>query len=164
MKQNEEKTKQTVGLKGLWRFLTGYRRTYLAAIVAVAIATLAMYAVPLVLRLIIDSVLGDMPVDFPPPVARFITDVVTLDRLEQNLWIPAVVIVAITAGAGIFQYLQKKWSATASELSAERARNDLYDHLQHLSYDYHVKAETGDLIQRCTSDHRGPHPAVYKRR
>ncbi|MFW6211398.1 MAG: ABC transporter ATP-binding protein [Spirochaetota bacterium] len=152
MKQNEEKTKQTVGLKGLWRFLTGYRRTYLAAIVAVAIATLAMYAVPLVLRLIIDSVLGDMPVDFPPPVARFITDVVTLDRLEQNLWIPAVVIVAITAGAGIFQYLQKKWSATASELSAERARNDLYDHLQHLSYDYHVKAETGDLIQRCTSD------------
>ncbi len=152
MKQNEANTKQTVGLKGLWRFLFGYRRTYLAAIVAVAIATLAMYAVPLVLRLIIDSVLGDSPVDFPAPIARFITDIVTVERLEQNLWIPAATIVVITAAAGIFQYLQKKWSATASELSAERVRNGLYDHLQHLSYDYHVKAETGDLIQRCTSD------------
>ena len=31
-------------------------------------------------------------------------------------------------------------------------RDRLYRHLQTLPFDYHVKAETGDLIQRCTSD------------
>lgn len=31
-------------------------------------------------------------------------------------------------------------------------RDELYDHLQHLSYEYHVNARVGDLIQRCTSD------------
>lgn len=31
-------------------------------------------------------------------------------------------------------------------------RDRLYAHLQTLPYDYHVKAKTGDLIQRCTSD------------
>jgi ABC-type multidrug transport system, ATPase and permease components len=31
-------------------------------------------------------------------------------------------------------------------------RDGLYDHIQKLPYEYHVKADTGDLIQRCTSD------------
>ena len=31
-------------------------------------------------------------------------------------------------------------------------RNDLYRHLQHLPFAYHVKAQAGELIQRCTSD------------
>lgn len=31
-------------------------------------------------------------------------------------------------------------------------RNKLYDHIQDLSYEYHNNANTGDLIQRCTSD------------
>jgi ATP-binding cassette subfamily B protein len=31
-------------------------------------------------------------------------------------------------------------------------RNRLYDHIQDLSYEYHNNANTGDLLQRCTSD------------
>ena len=35
---------------------------------------------------------------------------------------------------------------------AKNFRDNLFDHLQNLPYDEHVKAETGDWIQRCTSD------------
>ena len=49
-------------------------------------------------------------------------------------------------------FLRGKWTAQASESIAEKMRNRLYRHLQTLPYDYHVKAATGDLIQRCTSD------------
>ncbi len=35
---------------------------------------------------------------------------------------------------------------------ARRMRDRLYDHLQHLPCTYHDKVETGDLVQRCTSD------------
>ena len=52
----------------------------------------------------------------------------------------------------MFQYLRGRCTAHASENVAKRLRDRLYSHLQMLSYDYHVKAQTGDLIQRCTSD------------
>ena len=93
----------------VWGFMTGYRLTYGAAVVAVAISTIAAYAVPLIVRLTIDSVLGDKPIDLPPFVARMITSAVSMDYLKTRLWIPALAIVAITASAGVFQYLQKKW-------------------------------------------------------
>jgi len=136
----------------LWKFMAGYKLLYLSAIGAVAVATLAGFAVPLVLRLTIDSALGEMPIDLPAFVVRMINSVVSMEYVRTHLWIPAAVIVGITTLAGVFQFYQKKWSAVASERTAQRIREDLYDHLQHLSYDYHVKAETGDLIQRSTSD------------
>jgi ATP-binding cassette subfamily B protein len=151
-KQKTEENEHNATIRDLWSFVHGYRRTYVAAIVSVAIATLAAYLVPLILRLMIDSVFGDKPVDLPGPIARFITDGITIEVLREQLWIPAALIAAVTGVAGIFQFLQKRWASVASERSAERVREQLYDHLQHLSYDYHVKAKTGDLIQRCTSD------------
>ncbi|MEE8442001.1 MAG: ABC transporter ATP-binding protein [Spirochaetia bacterium] len=143
---------KTGKLKLLWKFMAGYKLLYLAAMGAVAIATLAGFVVPLVLRLTIDSALGGMPIDLPEFAVRMIDSVISMDHLRTHLWIAAAVIVGVTTVAGVFQFYQKKWSAVASERTAQRIREDLYDHLQHLSYDYHVKAETGDLIQRSTSD------------
>ncbi|MCL2852832.1 MAG: ABC transporter ATP-binding protein/permease, partial [Defluviitaleaceae bacterium] len=51
-----------------------------------------------------------------------------------------------------FMYLRGRSIVTASESVALKLRNSLYDHIQKLPYEYHVKAQTGDLIQRCTSD------------
>lgn len=149
---NEERKTEPGKLSQLWGFMAGYRLTYVGAVASVALATLAAYVVPLVVRLTIDSVIGDEPIDLPDRLAAWVTNQLTIDYLRENLWVPAVVILSITAVGGIFQYLQKKLSAEASERTAQQIREDLYDHLQHLSYDYHVKAETGDLIQRCTSD------------
>ncbi len=150
--KNEEQTSKPAKLSTLLRYMHGSRLTYAGAIIAVAIATLAAYVVPLVVRLTIDSIIGGRPVDLPPFLADWITERVTVAYLTARLWIPALVIVAVTMVAGVFQFFQRKWSALASERTAQRIREDLYDHLQHLSYDYHVKAETGDLIQRSTSD------------
>ncbi len=145
-------TTKPAKLSLLWEYMKGYQTTYLLAVAAVIIATLAGYVAPLVVRFTIDSVIGSEPIDLPDRVARWITDAVSLDYLRSNLWAPAVVIAVVTVLTGLFQYLQKRWSSVASEQTARRMRDDLYDHLQNLSYDYHVKAETGDLIQRCTSD------------
>jgi ATP-binding cassette subfamily B protein len=38
------------------------------------------------------------------------------------------------------------------ETIAWRLRNTLYGHIQKLPYDWHVRCQTGDIIQRCTSD------------
>jgi ATP-binding cassette subfamily B protein len=38
------------------------------------------------------------------------------------------------------------------EVIAWKMRNTLYAHIQKLSYDWHVSCQTGDIIQRCTTD------------
>ena len=72
--------------------------------------------------------------------------------LAQNLWIAALSMIGLTALAGYFTYIKVRWSAGASEQIARRLRNQLYDHLQKLPSKYLDKADTGDLVQRCTSD------------
>ncbi|MCG8480285.1 MAG: ABC transporter ATP-binding protein/permease [Spirochaetales bacterium] len=136
----------------LWRYSTGFRRHYGVAVIAMAISTALSYAVPLIVRFTIDSVLGGGPVDMPPAAVRVLESFVTVEQLHAELWIVAAAIVAATLVAGVFQYVQQKRSALAAEGIARHMRERLYDHLQHLSYAYHVKAATGDLIQRCTSD------------
>lgn len=64
----------------------------------------------------------------------------------------ACILIALALINALSMFLKGRFSAIASENIARTLRNDVYAHLQHLSYDYHVKAETGDLIQRCTSD------------
>ncbi len=90
--------------------------------------------------------------DVPHLLLKSILFIGGRDALRQKLWICGLAVVLITVIRGIFLFLKGKLSAQASESIAKNTREKLYDHLQNLSYDYHVKAETGDLIQRCTSD------------
>jgi ATP-binding cassette subfamily B protein len=60
--------------------------------------------------------------------------------------------VLLSAVGGIFSYFKGWQSSLASDGIARRLKNDLYDHLNHLPARHHDKSDTGDLVQRCTSD------------
>ncbi|MCK4396443.1 ABC transporter ATP-binding protein [candidate division WOR-3 bacterium] len=139
-------------LKILWNFMKGNRTLYMRAIIAVGIATLFSLIGPLVLRVMIDSIIGDKPMHMPGWLQSFIQSLGGRSVLSMNLWLGSLILVTLTVVGGLFLFLKGKWSAIASESIAKNIREQLYDHLQHLPYDYHVKAQTGDLIQRCTSD------------
>lgn len=146
------RTSKTGTVKLLWKTMGANRRIYIGALFAVAFATLFSYAVPLVVRITIDSAIGDQPIALPPFAAQFLSRSVGLDFIRTNLWVIAAVVVSMTVIGGSFLFLQQRLSAQAAERTAQSIRERLYDHLQHLSYQYHVTAETGDLIQRSTSD------------
>lgn len=139
-------------LKILWNFMKGNRTLYMRAIIAVGIATLFSLIGPLVLRVMIDSIIGDKPMHMPGWLQSFIQSLGGRSVLSMNLWFGSLILVTLTVVGGLFLFLKGKWSAIASESIAKNIREQLYDHLQHLPYDYHVKTQTGDLIQRCTSD------------
>src|SRR5678816_3955722 len=61
-------------------------------------------------------------------------------------------IVSVNVMGGSFRYLGYRWAAMASERIIRGLRERLYAHLQHVPMAYHDKAQTGDLVQRCTSD------------
>ena len=68
------------------------------------------------------------------------------------MWIPALAIVGLSVVSGLFMYVKGRWAAAASEGIILRLRERLYDHLQNLGCDFFDEVETGDLVQRCTSD------------
>ena len=138
--------------KLLMSFMEGSRLLYLGSILCVGISTFLSMVSPLIVRFTVDSVIGNEPADLPAWTAGLLRSMGGMDYLKRNIWICGLVLLGIHLINGLFVFFRGKWSAQASESIAKNQRDRVYGHLQSLDYDYHVKAETGDLIQRCTSD------------
>lgn len=136
----------------MFRFLKGSYLTYLIALLGVfgnvAIATVT----PLLIRITIDQILGDEPFVLPALVMNIVSRYGGLETIRNNLWIMLLVFMTLALLQGGFIFLRAKMAALTGENSARRMRNRLFDHIIRQPFDYHVKAQTGDLIQRCTSD------------
>jgi len=139
-------------LRTIWRTLAGQRLRYGAAISALVIASCFLYLVPLIPQAVLDGVIPETP-EHASASTRWVVSVLGgREHVRANLWSPCLVVVGLTALAGVFTYLRGRWSAAASESIVRGVRDQLYDHLQHLPCTYLDQAETGDVIQRCTSD------------
>ena len=139
-------------LKLLMQYMEGNRLLYVGAILCVGVSAFISMIPSLIMRFAVDSVIGGLPHELPPFLGNMVDKVGGLGVLAKNLWILGLLLVTIHLFNFLFVYLRGKWSATAAESIAKNLKDKLFRHLQHLTYDYHVKAETGDLIQRCTSD------------
>ncbi len=139
-------------MKLLLSFVRGNWGVISAAFISVILAVAFRFISPIVVSVTLDSVLGGEPLDLPPKLIGMIENMGGVDALRQNLWICAVIIVGAMALRSVFLFTRGRWIAIAGESIAMKMRNKLYDHLQKLPYEYHVKAETGDIIQRCTTD------------
>ncbi|KAJ51855.1 ATP-binding cassette subfamily B protein [Clostridium tetanomorphum] len=138
--------------KRLLEFLNGNKLLYLGAIFCIAIATFIGIIEPLVIKTTIDSVIGDKPIETSLFVEKLINRIGGRSVLVQNLWICSIALITLASIRGIFLFLKGALSAKASENIAKNIRERLYNHIQHLPYEYHIKNEKGELIQRCTSD------------
>ncbi len=125
---------------------------FLWALIATIMMVIIGFLTPLLLSEIVDSILGSEPFTMPDFLMNPINAFGGRDFLRQNLWIPALALILMNVVNGVFTFIKGRSSAIASENIARKLRNDLYRHLQHLPFAYHVKAQAGELIQRCTSD------------
>jgi ABC-type multidrug transport system fused ATPase/permease subunit len=53
---------------------------------------------------------------------------------------------------GVFTFLSGRWTEVASQNVAYDLRNEIHDKLQSLSFSYHDRAETGQLLARAVGD------------
>jgi ATP-binding cassette subfamily B protein len=118
---------------GIWRMLKGYQAIYLGAFICIGLAALAQTFFYFLLRYYTDNVLGR-------PEAR-----------DQLVYVAAG-FVLLALFQGMFTFMGGRWAAMTSENVIRRLRDYIYDHIQRLSFAYHDKTPTGDLIQRSTSD------------
>ena len=140
-------------MKLLFSVFRGFRLPYWGAILATGLGTVFALVNPLVLKITIDSIISGNPISgLPLWVLNFIEKLGGTEVLAQNIWICGLALVILEVLSGLSIFLRGRWSAIAAQGVARTLRDRLYDHLQHLPFNYHVKAETGDLLQRCTSD------------
>jgi len=139
-------------MKKLLELTKGNRLLYTAAIISIAVATFIAMLEPMVIKVTIDSIIGNKPMDVPQVMQKLVIVLGGTEVLSRNLWICALCLVILTCLRGVFLFLRGNLSAKAAENIARNMRMKLYNHIQNLPYGYHVKAESGDLIQRCTSD------------
>ena len=159
----QEKTQKQRGgtlrlVRRFGEFMTGSGWKYFGCVLTVGVTVLVSFVTPLLIGGTVDAITDALSgktgaaLDFPEPFLGWFNARGGADFVARHVWVVALMLLGLNLVGGAFQYLRGKWTAEASETTAERLRNRLYDHLQAMSYDYHVKAETGDLIQRCTLD------------
>lgn len=140
-------------MKLIREFLQGNVSRYVGSIFAVVLSVAVSFVTPLILAETIDAVIGQKrPLAIPGVIGQWVERLGGRQFLASNLWVMGLAMLLLSILGGAFQFCRGRWMAQASEAIAKNMRDKLYGHLQTLSYDYHVKAETGDLIQRCTSD------------
>ena len=73
-------------------------------------------------------------------------------RSARQLVFYALLLVAIALGRGIFQFLTR-WIVIGISRDIEfDLRNDMFRHLEELSYPYYQRTRTGDIMARATND------------
>lgn len=128
--------KQTLAekrLAGFWRMLTGFRLRYAGAVTFMGMSALFSMLSFLLIRYFVDEALQK-------------------PELHDVLPIVALGFIGLALLQGMFSFLSGRLTAQTAEGIALRLRNYMFDHIQHLTFAYHDKMQTGELIQRCTSD------------
>ncbi|MEG0094646.1 MAG: ABC transporter ATP-binding protein, partial [Erysipelotrichaceae bacterium] len=106
---------------------------------------------PLILSCFIDNIIQGIPFE-NAIMTSLIEKMGGISYLRQNLWIGSLLIIVVFASTCFALYRGKMHGGNVSETFANHVRNELYNHLQLLPFSYHKQKDSGDLIQRCTSD------------
>lgn len=127
-------------------------RWFLGAFVCTVVCVLLDFVPPLLLAETMDHYLAGEASVLPDFVGRLADAMGGADYVTHNLWIMGLALILVNLLSGVFSYCKGRWQSVAGENVSRYLREQLYDHIQRLPFSYHVKAETGDLVQRCTSD------------
>ncbi len=120
-------------LRPLYPYLKKYRRGFLVSALCVLLLNGIAVQFPQVIRLALDYLQHG-------------------GRSINQLGFYALLLVAIAGTKGIFQYLTR-WIVIGISRDIEfDLRNDLFQHLEQLSYPYYQRTRTGDIMARATND------------
>ena len=128
------------------------RKWFLGAFLCTVVCVVTDYLSPLILAETLDHYLGGKESVLPGFLQSYLSVFGDRDYIVHRLYLVGLLIILVNLLNGAFSYLKGRLQATAGENVAKYLRDTLYDHIQQLPFSYHARAETGDLVQRCTSD------------
>lgn len=151
--QNTADGRSTVTRRALiWKLLEGSRAFFVISIAATLMVNVLDMISPQIIRMAIDSVIGDKELKLPGAAVRLAGQFGNAKYLRSHLWAVGLVIVLLAAGSAVFRYISMVFNSKGAEHFAKTMRDRLFSHIQKLPFSWHMQNKTGDMIQRCTSD------------
>jgi ATP-binding cassette subfamily B protein len=147
------------------RFLGHYRNITLAAYAALLLSTVAQLLVPQMVQNILDAIthgmvaqqLADAPAE--AQAAALAQAGMTAEQMQQTaanpynaLYWALGLILLFAVMRGLFAFAQSYMSELAGQSVAFDFRNELFAKIQRLSFSYHDRNRTGQLMVRATDD------------
>ena len=139
-------------LGDLWIVLGTDRPLYAGAIAVQALAASFSYVVPLVPQAVIDGVFSAPGTPMGAMSTRIMAMLGGADVVRADLWKPGVVIAVAAVAAGLLNVLRGWMTARAAQRSVRRLRERVHARLVRLPVPFFDANESGDLLQRATSD------------
>ncbi|WP_312693421.1 ABC transporter ATP-binding protein [Caproiciproducens sp.] len=149
MKEQSSRMKKT-GL--VWNFLKGSVGLFIAALIFAMLNTAFNAVTPQIIRVAVDFVIGGQSVSLPGWTERFFSIQKARSDPAHSLLLSAAAILLVAVLSGICNYISRMNVAKASESFVKSLRDSLFGHIQRLPYSWHNQQQTGEIIQRCTSD------------
>ena len=148
--EKKQNRKKRTGWGTALPFLRGSVHFFALCILSSMLASLCELVIPRIIGFTVDSLLGGK--ELPPYAARIAGLLGGEGYLRGHLWIVAVLILLIALLLGGFKYGESVFNRLGSETLVETMRNRLFSHLERLPASWFTARQTGDIIQRCTSD------------
>lgn len=149
MKKKQTKEKKA-GL--IWRYLKGSVKLFIAALIFAMLNTALNAVTPQIIRLTVDSVIGGQAYTLPNWLVWAFSLQGAASDPTRSLLTAAAAIMLIAVLSGLCGYISRMGVAKASEAFVKSLRDQLFGHIQRLPYSWHNRHQTGEIIQRCTSD------------
>ena len=136
----------------LLHFLRGSKRFFAVCLFSVLLATFFDLIRPKIISFTVDAVIGGDQTQIPAAFSGLVQRMGGTAQLASKLWIIAILVVAVALLGALFRFLFRLFNSKGSETFVETIRNGLFYHIEHLPYSWQQENQTGDIIQRCTSD------------
>lgn len=152
MRIMKEKEKKQSAIGFIIKHGKGQTRWFALAIAASMVAIVANFLVPQIVRFAVDYLLGGSAEGLPPYMLWLVPFFEAGVSMGQGLFWCAALMVALSVFAGAFNFVSRMGITTGTERFCKSLRDRLFRHVQYLPFKWQNDNQTGDIIQRCTSD------------
>lgn len=135
----------------IWHYARPHQKLIFIIFIDVIIYAFFMLAGPLIISFVIDNVIQGVPLE--SNMMQQIVDMFGgITWFKEHIWVCALAIVLVYIFTAFAINRRSIHTGNVSETFARNIRDDMYDRLQKLPFSYHKMKDSGDLIQRSTSD------------
>lgn len=131
----------------LGRFLQRSLHLFVISILCSLCVSVLDLVNPRIIGYAVDTVIGNAA-DLPAFLAR----IPGIRHVFSGIGAAALAVVVLALLAALFRFLAGTFNAKGAETLVRRMRELLFSHLLRLPLSWYAENQTGDIIQRCTSD------------
>lgn len=133
-------------------FMRGSVGFFVTSIISALLLALLDTLSPKIISVTVDSVLGSEPAELPEWALSIINSLGGFEYFRHHLYYVALLLVVLAVFTAVFQYCNRVFNAKGAETLVKNMRDSIFTHIDRLPFSWHMKNQTGDIIQRCTSD------------